>query len=104
MTQHILTIAELAVALSVSTRHLERCRANGMPSVLVGTRARRYDMAACIAWMQSQDPQSGQEQPCPSTPRQTAATKSPSASAVNAYTDAYRRAQLRVMPSAQRPS
>lgn len=96
----LLTLAELAAAMRVSTRHLERCVAAGMPCVPVGARAKRYDMAACLNWMAAQAP----EPSCRSSQRPKAATTSLSASAGAAYTDAYRQAHLRVMPSAQNPN
>lgn len=97
----LLTIAQLAVHCSVSVRHLERCDAAGMPSVPVGVRAKRYDAAACLAWMAAH---AGDIKTCRSNARPRAGGTSLSASAVNAYTDAYRRAHLRVMPSEPSPN
>lgn len=92
----MLTLAELAAHLRVSPRHVERCAAAGMPSIRVGVRAKRYDVAACVAWLAEHG---GELSTCQSSARPKAATKSVSASAVNGFTAAYRRAQLRVMPS-----
>lgn len=97
----LLTIAELAAQLQVSVRHLERASAAGMPSIPVGVRARRYDAAACLAWLAEH---SGELSKCQSTRRPQGATKFLSASAVNAYTDACRLAQVRVTPSTSKPS
>lgn len=97
----LLTIAQLAVHLNVSVRHLERCAAAGMPAIPVGAKAKRYDAAACLQWLAAH---AGELTTCPSKgPRKTAGT-SLSASAVDAYTAAYRRAHLRVMPSESSPS
>lgn len=51
MTGQLLTVAELAVYLKVSVRHLERCASLGMPSISVGARSKRYDLAACLDWL-----------------------------------------------------
>lgn len=97
----LLTIAQLAAHLGVSVRHLERCAAAGMPSVPVGARSKRYDSPACLAWLAQH---AREHNTCQSSAPQRAGTKSLSASAVNAYTAAYRRAQLRVMPSESKAS
>jgi hypothetical protein len=47
----MLTTAQLAAHLSVSVRHVERCAAAGMPSILVGARAKRYRADECLAWL-----------------------------------------------------
>jgi phage terminase Nu1 subunit (DNA packaging protein) len=96
----MLTPAELAAHYRVSTRQVQRWRAAGMPCVPVGARAVRYDPAQCEVWLRAAH--SAQE--CPANPHQPAAGKSLSASAASAYTAAYRRAHLRVMPSAAKPS
>lgn len=96
-----LTLAELAAHLRVSTRHLERCIKAGMPSIPVGARTRRYDPAACEAWLAEHH---GELSTCQSNAPRKAATKFVSASAVNALTDASRRAQLRTVPSELSPS
>lgn len=87
-----LTTEQLAVHLGVSARQIQRLVSFGLPSVLVGARARRYDPEACIAWLQANEGALTRGQIPP------VATKS-TATAVSAYTDAYRRARLRVMPS-----
>jgi hypothetical protein len=92
----LLTAAELATHLAVSVRHVERCAAAGMPSIPVGARARRYDAAACLAWIAEHREDLST---CQSRKPPRAATKFVSASAVNALTAASRRAQLRVLPS-----
>lgn len=92
----MLTAAQLATHMSVSVRHVERCAAAGMPSISVGARAKRYDPAACLAWLAEN---SGVLSQCPSNARPKAASKFVSASAVNALTAASRRALLRLTPS-----
>lgn len=101
MNQPLLTIAQLAAMLGVSVRHLERCDAAGMPAIPVGVRAKRYDAAACLAWLAAH---AGELQKCQSKGQRRPAGTSLSASAADAYTAAYRRAHLRVMPSEQNQS
>lgn len=96
MSQPLLTIAQLAAMLGVSVRHLERCDAAGMPAIPVGVRAKRYDSAACLAWLAAH---AGELKQCQSRDHRKKAGTSLSASAADAYTAAYRRAHLRVMPS-----
>lgn len=97
MPDALLTAAQLAARWQVSTRQVERYAAAGMPTVPVGVRARRYDAPACESWLR-------ENHACLSTRPQPAATRSLSASAVAAFTDACRRAQVRVKPSALKPS
>ena len=86
----MLTPAELAAAMQVSTRTVARWDADGCPCEWAGTR-RRYDLPAVKAWNRENACQSVKTKP-------VAGTLNP-ASAVGAFTDAYRRAALRVMPS-----
>ena len=90
----LLTTEQLAAHLGISARQVQRLAAAGMPSVPVGVRGRRYDPDVCIPWLQAnEDALSGKKRrPQPSSARL-------SESAASAYTDAYRRARLRVMPS-----
>ncbi len=90
----LLTTEQLAAHLAVSARQIQRLAAAGMPSVPVGARGRRYDAEACVAWLQANEGTLSGKPPRP----QPAASRL-STSAVSAYTDAYRRARLRVMPS-----
>ena len=93
-TMGFLTTEQLAVHLGVSSRQIQRLAAFGMPSVPVGTRARRYDPEACVAWLQvNEGALSGKP------PRPQSAASQLSRSAESAYTDAYRRVRLRVTPS-----
>lgn len=94
----MLTAAQLAAALGVSERQVNRLVHAGLPSTPIGARGRRYDLAECQRWLRES------YQPCPSNAHRPAAGKSVPASVVNAYTDAYRRAQLRARPSGSRPN
>lgn len=88
----MLTAAQLASALGVSERQVHRLSASGLPSTPVGLRGRRYDFDECQRWLR-------ENYACQSNERRTAATRSVSASAISAYTAAYRRVQVRVTPS-----
>lgn len=93
-TMGFLTTEQLAVHLGVSTRQIQRLAAFGMPSVPVGTRARRYDPEVCVAWLQvNGDALNG-------TARrpQRASTRLSDAAAV-AYSEQCRKVRLRVLPS-----
>ena len=93
----MLTPAELAAQLRISERTVARMVADGCPSMLVGAR-RRFDLAAVTAWTQEKS------LPCQSAKIQTAATTPRFVSAASAFTDASRKVQLRVMPSASKQS
>ena len=93
----LMTIEQLAVHLGVSARQVQRLTAAGMPSIPVGARSRRYDPQVCAAWLQ-------ENMQCQSNNTPMARGTSLSASAASAYTDAYRRARLRVMPSERKPT
>ena len=90
----LLTTEQLAAHLGISARQVQRLAAAGLPSIPVGARGRRYDPDACERWLQANAEalRGRKPQPQPSNSRL-------SASAASAYTDAYRRARLRVMPS-----
>jgi phage terminase Nu1 subunit (DNA packaging protein) len=93
------TGAELAALLRCSERTVARLVIDGMPSILVRGR-RVYDAAECLRWMRERDAAA----PCPSDKTQKAAGTLKSAFAVDAFTAACRRAQLRVMPSSPKLS
>ncbi len=96
----LLTTEQLAAHLGISARQVQRLAAAGLPSIPVGARGRRYDLEACEQWLVV-----NREALRTSMGRARVAARpseSPSASAVSAYTDAYRRARLRVMPSEPR--
>lgn len=88
----MLTTEQLAAALQVSGRQIQRMRGAGMPCIHVGARSVRYNLEDCTAWLQTHGP-------CLSTAAPMGASKSLSASAASAFTAAARKAQLRVMPS-----
>ena len=91
----MMTPAELAATMGVSTRTVARWDADGCPCEWAGSR-RRYDLAAVKAWNRERACQSEKTQPAATTPR--------FASAAAAFTDACRSVQLRVMPSASKQS
>ena len=91
------TAAELAAYLRCSERTVARLVTEGMPSILVRGR-RVYDPAECVRWMRERD------DGCRSARTPMGAGTQRLASAVAAYTDAYRRVQLRVMPSDSKQS
>jgi hypothetical protein len=97
----MLTTEQIAAYFGISARQVQRLRGAGLPCLPVGARAVRYDAAACAAWLQAHH---SQVTACLSAARPPAASRSLSASAASAYTDAYRRAQLRVTPSAPKRS
>lgn len=91
----MLTPAELAAAMRVSTKTVSRWDAAGCPCEWAGAR-RRYDLAAVQAW--------NRERACRSEETPKVDTTPKFASAAAAFTDACRSVQLRVMPSASKPS
>ena len=91
----MLTTAQLAAAMNVSTSTVARWNAEGCPCEWAGSR-RRYDLAAVKEWNRGRQ--------CQSEKTPMAAGMQRYASAVAAFTDDSRRVQLRVTPSASRPS
>jgi hypothetical protein len=89
---NLLTPADLAATLRVSERTIARMTADGCPSLLVRAR-RRYDLTQVTVWITERAYQ------CPSVKTPPATGTPRPASAVDAFTGAYRRAALRVMPS-----
>jgi excisionase family DNA binding protein len=92
----LMTPAELAAHLRTSERTIARMILEGCPSMLVGRR-RRFDLPAVIAWTQERTA-------CPPAKTPLAVGTQRLASAVDAFTAASRRVQLRAMPSASRQS
>ncbi len=90
----IVTTEQLAAHLGISARQVQRLAAAGLPSIPVGARGRRYDPDACEQWLQANAEalRGRKQQPRPSS-------SCLSASAAAAFTEAARRARLRVMPS-----
>jgi phage terminase Nu1 subunit (DNA packaging protein) len=92
----VLTPAELAAAMRVSTRTVARWDKDGCPCEWAGTR-RRYDLAAVQAWNR-------ERQPCQPAKTPMVDGMQRYASAANAFTAASRKVQLRVMPSSSKPN
>lgn len=91
----MLTPAELAAALKVSTRTVARWDAEGCPCEWAGSR-RRYDIDSVKIW--------NRERACQSAETMKGDTTRRFASAAAAFTDACRSVQLRVTPSGLRQS
>ena len=92
-----MTAAELAAALRISERQVQRHAAAGMPFQPVGSRRKLYSLAECQAWLR-------EHFKCQSRDSRTGAGTLLSASTANEYIAASRRMQLRVMPSALKQS
>ena len=88
----MLTIEQLATALSHSTRHMQRLQAEGMPYLQTGKGSKRYDLPTVKAWLQ-------EHYACQSNQRKVAGGMSLSASTINEYTAGCRKVQLRVRPA-----
>jgi hypothetical protein len=86
-----LTRQQLCAELQVSESTVRRWEVDGAPYTPVGLRGKRYDLAEIKAWLRGRGCQPGSTK--------TAAGTSASWSAANAFTESYRRAQLRVVPS-----
>lgn len=86
-----LTRQQLCAALTISESTVRRLEIEGLPFTPVGVRGKRYDLAECKRWLRENQCQ-------PGSTKKTAAT-SESWSAAGAFTESYRRAHLRVMPS-----
>ena len=93
----LMTPAELAAHLRTSERTVARMVLEGCPSMLVGRR-RRFDLAAVTTWIQERGVA------CRSEKTPTAAGTQKYASAGSAFTDAFRKAHLRVMPGSSKQS
>jgi hypothetical protein len=85
-----LTRQQLCVALQVSESTVRRLEVDGLPHTIVRKR-KRYDLADCKRWLK--------ESQCPPGSTKTAAATSASCSAASVFTESYRKAHLRVMPS-----
>jgi excisionase family DNA binding protein len=86
----MLTPAELAATLRTSERTVARMVLDGCPSLMVGSR-RRFELSAVLQWTR-------EKASCQPDKTPTAAGTPKHASAVAAFTDAYRQVQVRVMP------
>jgi phage terminase Nu1 subunit (DNA packaging protein) len=92
----MLTPAELAAAMRVSTKTVSRWDAAGCPCEWAGSR-RRYDLAAVQAWNRERAACRSEETPKADGTQRHALTGA-------GFTAACRRVQLRVMPSASKRS
>jgi phage terminase Nu1 subunit (DNA packaging protein) len=92
----MLTPSELAAAMRVSTKTVSRWDVAGCPCEWAGSR-RRYDLAAVQAWNRERATCRSEE-----TPKADGTQKHAFNSAV--FTDACRKVQLRVTPSASKQS
>ena len=86
-----LTRQQLCAELAISESTVRRLENAGLPHTKVGVRAKRYDLAECKRWLR--------ENQCQPGSTKTAAATSGSWSAASAFTESYRKAQLRVVPS-----
>lgn len=86
-----LTRQQLCAELTVSESTVRRWELDGLPYVPVGRRGKRYDLPEVKRWLR--------EHQCQSGPTRTAASTSALCEAASAFTESYRRAHLRVMPS-----
>lgn len=98
MTSSDLTRAQLAATLGVSDSTVGRWQAAGLPYTPIGARGKRYNLEECRAWLREQ------YQPCQAGSTNKGGATSASWSPANAFTESFRRVQLRVMPSASRAS
>ena len=86
-----LTRQQLCERLSISESTVRRLELEGLPFTPVGARGKRYDLAEVKTWLRGRGCQ-------PGSTKKDAAT-SGSWSGASAFTESYRRAHLRVMPS-----
>src|SRR5690606_38071169 len=89
--EHALTRQQLCARLQISESTVRRLERLGMPVTRAGPKSPRYDLEEVKNWLREHGCQSGQTN--------RAVSMSESWSMANEFTDAYRRVQLRVMPS-----
>ena len=87
-----LTRQQLCAALSISESTCYRLEQAGLPCTPIGKRGKRYNLPEIKNWLR-------ENQGCLSTGIKQGARTSPSWSQGAAFTDACRKAHLRVMPS-----
>lgn len=83
---------QICAALGVSESTVRRLEQDGLPFTPISARTKRYNLAECKAWLKANQCQSGKIK--------TVAGTSALWSAAKGFTESYRKAQLRVMPSA----
>ncbi|CAM3351073.1 MULTISPECIES: helix-turn-helix transcriptional regulator [Polaromonas] len=84
---------QICAALGVSESTIRRLEHTGLPYTPVGSRSKRYDLAECKKWLK-------ENQVCQSGKTQKVVNTSALWSAANAFTESFRKVQLRVTPSA----
>lgn len=82
---------QLCAALSISESTVRRLEKGGLPFTPVGSRAKRYDLAECKAWLKVNL--------CQPEKASRAVNTSALQAAGNAYIESSRKMKLRVMPS-----
>jgi hypothetical protein len=85
------TRQQLCAELGISESTVRRLELDGLPFTPVGRRTKRYNLAEVKTWLREHQFLAGS--------MNRAAPASASLSSANAFTDAYRKVQLRVMPS-----
>ena len=91
-----ITRQQLCAALAISESTVRRLELDGLPHTPIGRRGKRYNLDEVKTWLRGRACQSGSTS--------AAGTVSPSWLPAGAFTDACRRVQLRVMPSASNQS
>jgi len=91
------TAADVASAFRISERQVQRLVQDGLPYTPIGKRGKRFDLDECRRWLR-------EFYRCQSLDQKKAASKSLSASTIDAYTAVSRRVQVRAMPSESKPS
>lgn len=86
-----ITRQQLCAQLAISESTVRRLELEGLPFTPVGVRGKRYDLAEVKRWLRSHQCQPG--------PTKTGVGTSELCSAADVFTESYRRAHLRVMPS-----
>lgn len=86
-----ITRQQLCAELAISESTVRRLEQLGLPVTVVGLKTKRYDLAEVKAWLRKNQCQPGSTK--------TVAATSELCSAANAFTESYRRAHLRVLPS-----
>lgn len=103
-----LTRQQLCAKLSISESTVRRLELAGLPYTPIGRRGKRYDLDECQRWLRAQPlrpAEQGGHQTNGGTGCQSGQTRpgggtSASWQAESAYIESFRRAHLRVMPSA----
>ncbi len=86
-----LTRQQLCASLSISESTVRRLELVGLPFTPIGARGKRYDAAEVKRWLRERGCQPGSTKTAVATPGLW--------SAAGAFTESYRKAHLRVMPS-----